>query len=66
MAYRKRRRRLSKFQMSQRAHKILSRSSTDGKSLYHSNCFSKQKRLKRVLSSSERQQIYKNSMGFWF
>ena len=66
MAYRKRRRRLSKFQMSQRAHKRLSLSGSGGKSLYHSNCFSKQSRLKRVLSSSERQQIYKNSMAGWF
>ena len=66
MAYRKRRRRLSKFQLSQRAHKRLSLSGTGGKSLYHSNVFSKQSRLKRILSRSEREQIYKNSFGGWF
>ena len=65
MAYRKRRRRLSKFQLSQMAHKRLSRRDTGSKSLYHLNVFSKQSRLKRILSQSERQQIYKNSFGDW-
>lgn len=66
MAYSKRRRRFSKFQLSQRAHRRLSRHGTGGKSLYHMNVFSKQSRLKRILSQSERQQIYQNSLGGWF
>lgn len=59
MAYSKRRRRLSKFQLSQRAHgRLCGKTRNIAKRLYHQNCIRMQNMYKRILTPDEKKYFW--------
>lgn len=71
MAYSKRRRRLSKFQLSQRAHyrSFKKNSKLNCKKAYilehyHDNCYLIQKMKKRILTKSERKKLFDRATAY--